>query len=108
MARIVAALIAVLAFPVMSNAAELIAVGAAFLLWTPVLPRLVGRRPQIDLELDAGGAPTALRWGAAREPVLVLAADGSRYRLQLEDGSEIDVRPAERAPGWTVLRERES
>jgi MFS family permease len=107
-ARIVAALIAVLAFPVMSNEAVLIAVGAAFLLWTPVLPRLVGRRPQIDLELDAVGAPTTLRWGAAREPVLVLAADGSRYRLRLEDGSEIDVRPAEHAPGWTVLRERES
>jgi hypothetical protein len=106
-ARIVAALIAVLAFPVMSNEATLIAVGLAFVLWTPVLPRWVGRRPQIDLELDAGGAPTALRWGAAREPVLVIAADGERYRLQLEDGSEIDVGRAERAPGWRVLGERE-
>jgi len=107
-ARIVAALIAVLAFPVLSNGATLIAVGVVFVLWTPVLPRLVGRRSQIDLELDALGAPTALRWGAAREPVLVLAADGEHYRLQLEDGSEIDVRPAQRSPGWRVMREREN
>jgi len=106
-ARIVAASIAVLTFPVMSNAGTLIAVGVVFVLWTPVLPRLVGRRPQIDLELDDAGSPVALQWGAAREPVLVLAADGARYRLQLEDGSEIDVRRAERAPGWRVLRERE-
>jgi MFS family permease len=106
-ARIVAALIAVVAFPVLSNEATLIAVGLAFLLWAPVLPRWVRRRPQIDLELDTAGAPVALRWGAAREPVLVIAADGERYRLQLEDGSEIDVGHAVRAPGWRVLGERE-
>jgi MFS family permease len=107
-ARIAAALIAVLTFPVMSNEGTLIAVGVVFVVWSPVLPRMVGRRPQIDLELDAAGAPVALRWGAAREPVEVLAADGERYRLRLEDGSEIDVRRAVRAPGWRVLRERES
>jgi hypothetical protein len=91
----------------MSNEGTLIAVGVVFVLWSPVLPRVVGRRAQIDLEFDTEGAPVALRWGATREPVLVLAADGARYRLQLEDGSEIDVRRAERAPGWRVLRERE-
>ena len=106
-ARIVAASIAVITFPVMSNEGTLIAVGVVFVLWSPVLPRVVGRRAQIDLEFDTEGAPVALRWGATREPVLVLAADGARYRLQLEDGSEIDVRRAERAPGWRVLRERE-
>jgi MFS family permease len=107
-ARIVAALIAVTMFPVVSESGTLIAVGVVFLLWTPVLPRWVGRRPQIDLEIAPTGAPTALRWGAAREPVVVVAADGERYRLQLEDGSEIDVRRAQRAPGWRVVRERES
>jgi hypothetical protein len=72
-----------------------------------LLPLTVGRTPQIDLVLDEKGHPIALRWGAAQEPVLVLAADGERYRLELADGSQIDVRPALRAPGWRVLRERE-
>jgi hypothetical protein len=76
-------------------------------LWTPVLPLTVGRTAQIDLVMDDNGDPVALRWGAAREPVLVVAADGERYRLELADGSQIDVRPALRAPGWRVLRERE-
>jgi hypothetical protein len=39
--------------------------------------------------------------------VVVLAAGELGYRLELEDGSVIDVRRAERRPGWTVLRERE-
>jgi hypothetical protein len=39
--------------------------------------------------------------------VTVLAASEIGYRLELEDGSVIDVRKARRAPGWTVLRERE-
>jgi MFS family permease len=106
-ARIVAATIAVLLFPVLSNEAVLVVVGIAFVLWTPVLPSLIGRRPQIDLEFGAVGEPTALRWGAAREPVVVRSTDGERYRLRLEDGSEIDVRRAADAPGWEVVRERE-
>ena len=57
--------------------------------------------------LDAAGVPVALQWGATHEPVVVLAADELGYRLELEDGSVIDVRRAERRPGWTVLRERE-
>jgi len=51
--------------------------------------------------------PTSLEWGAASEPVTVLAASPLGYRLELEDGSVIDVRKAAKAPGWTVLRERE-
>jgi len=39
--------------------------------------------------------------------VSVLEASDAGYRLALDDGSVIDVRRAERRPGWTVLRERE-
>ena len=106
-ARLVAAGLAIVMFPNLGVEGTLIAVGLAFLLWTPVLPSLLSRRAQIDLDLDVAGMPTALKWGAAREPVLVLGIGELGYRLQLEDGSEIDVRRAQRAPGWTVVRERE-
>ena len=107
LARIVAAVLAVVLFPVASPGAVMVLVGIAFLVWSPFLPWLVSRRAQIDLDLDQGGMPVALRWGAAREPVEVLGASELGYRLQLEDGSQIDVRRAGRAPGWTVTRERE-
>jgi predicted MFS family arabinose efflux permease len=108
LARIVAAVIAVLTFPVLTPAAMMVVVGIVFLLWAPVLPWLVSHRPQIDLRMNEAGVPMSLRWGAAEEPVTVLAASALGYRLELEDGSVIDVRKATRAPGWLVLRERES
>ena len=108
LARIVAAVIAVLTFPVLTPAAMMVVVGIVFLLWSPVLPWLVSHRPQIDLRMNEAGVPMSLRWGAAEEPVTVLAASALGYRLELEDGSVIDVRKATRAPGWIVLRERES
>jgi MFS family permease len=107
MARLVAAGLAVIFFPHLSSAATLIVIGLLFLAWTPVLPWLVSHRPQIDLRMNEAGVPTSLHWGAAAEPVTVLAASEIGYRLELEDGSVIDVRKARRAPGWTVLRERE-
>jgi MFS family permease len=106
-ARIVAAVIAVVVFPVLTPAWTMAIVGVVFVLWTPVLPWLVSHRAQIDLAMDEAGVPTSLRWGAAAEPVTVLAASELGYRLELEDGSVIDVRKATNAPGWMVLRERE-
>jgi hypothetical protein len=85
----------------------MVVVGAVFIAWTPVLPAIVSRRPQIDLRMAADGTPTGLQWGATHEPVTVLATNDLGYRLELEDGSVIDVRRALRRPGWTVLRERE-
>ena len=107
LARLVAAVIAVLLFPVLSPGAVMVLVGTVFLLWSPFLPWLVSRRAQIDLRMDAAGVPTGLQWGATHEPVAVLATSDLGYRLELEDGSVIDVRRADRRPGWTVLRERE-
>ena len=106
-ARLIAAALAIVMIPAMSPSATMVVVGAVFIAWTPVLPAIVSHRPQIDLQLDADGVPGALQWGATHEPVVVLAANALGYRLELEDGSVIDVRRAERRPGWTVLRERE-
>ena len=106
-ARLLAAVIAVALFPVLSPGATLIVIGLVFLAWTPVLPWLVSRRAQIDLRMNDAGLPTSLRWGAASEPVTVVEASEIGYRLALEDGSVIDVRRAIGAPGWRVLRERE-
>ena len=106
-ARIVAAALAIVMFPHLGIEGTLIVVGLVFVAWSPVLPWIVARRAQIALDLDPEGMPTALRWGAAREPVRVLGTSDLGFRLQLEDGSEIEVRRARRAPGWTVARERE-
>jgi predicted MFS family arabinose efflux permease len=106
-ARLIAAALAIVMIPAMSPSATMVVVGAVFLVWTPVLPAIVSHRPQIDLRLDALGVPIGLQWGATHEPVVVLAAGELGYRLELEDGSVIDVRRADRRPGWTVLRERE-
>ena len=106
-ARPIAAALAIVMIPALSPSATMVAVGAVFLAWTPVLPAIVSRRPQIDLQLDTEGVPTGLEWGATHEPVAVLDTSENGYRLQLEDGSVIDVRRAVRRPGWTVLRERE-
>src|SRR3954469_16583630 len=106
-ARLVAAVVAVALFPVLSPAATLIVVGIVFVAWTPVLPWLVARRGEIDLRMTGAGLPTWLRWGPSREPVTVVDASELGYRLALEDGSVIDVRRAIGAPGWRVWRERE-
>jgi MFS family permease len=106
-ARLIAAALAIVMIPALSSSATMVVVGAVFIAWTPVLPAIVSRRPQIDLRMAADGTPTGLQWGATHEPVTVLATNDLGYRLELEDGSVIDVRRALRRPGWTVLRERE-
>jgi MFS family permease len=107
MARIVAAMLAIVLFATLAPETTVVLVGVLFLAWTPVLPAIVRSRPQIELELDPVGMPVALNWGAAHEPAQVLAVSDLGYRLQLQDGSVIDVRRATGAPGWVVLRERE-
>jgi hypothetical protein len=107
MARLIAAGLAIVMIQALSSSATMVVVGAVFLAWTPVLPAIVSRRPQIDLHMDAAGLPTGLQWGATYEPVTVVRASDGGYRLELQDGSVIDVQRADRRPGWTVLRERE-
>jgi hypothetical protein len=108
LSRLVAAAIAISLFPRLGDAGTVALVGAVFVLWTPVLPRWVGRAPELELRFAAGsGSPTAIAWGGVEEAVEVLAdgeRDGERrLRLALADGSELEV--AGGPGGWRLVRE---
>ncbi len=103
LARLVAAMLAVVLLPTVGERGAAALVGIAFLLWVPVLPRWLRRAPEIRLRFASGaaegGPPTAVIWGGVEEPVSVLdrwtRAEGSTTRagftLALEDGTELDV-----------------
>ncbi len=108
LSRLLAAAIAIPLFPRLGDAGTVAAVGVVFVLWTPVLPRWIGRVPEIDLVFASGSAlPTAIVWGGVEEAVEVRAADavegGMRFRLALADGSELEVAGTRGA--WRRLRE---
>ncbi|HEY7476892.1 MAG TPA: MFS transporter [Actinomycetota bacterium] len=119
LARIVAAAIAIPMFPAFGARWSIAVVGVVFLLWAPVLPRWVRGVPEIRLAFhEAGRAeswPTAIRWGAAVEPVDVRRSwleerDGARrraFRLVLQDGTELDVSAREPGGTWRIDREHE-
>jgi hypothetical protein len=79
-----------------------------FVLWTPVLPRWIGRVPAFDLRFPTVSAlPDSIVWGGVEEAVEVRAADETeglrRFRLALADGSELEVAGT---PGdWRRIRE---
>jgi predicted MFS family arabinose efflux permease len=110
-ARIVSGALALALVPALGTRGTVIAVGVVFLACVPLLPRWIRGVPQIQLvSAGPGGPPHAIRWGAVTEPVEVVRAwvDGGedRLRLQLLDGSVIDVRAG--ADGvWSLDRERE-
>jgi hypothetical protein len=84
-------------------------VGLVFAMWAPVLPRWIGRVPEIDLRFEPGAsAPYAVVWGGVEEAVEVRSRsqrDGSqRFRLALADGSQIEV--AGRPGRWRREAER--
>jgi MFS family permease len=115
LSRVVAAGIAIPLFPALGDAWTVAVVGVVFLLWTPVLPRWVGRVPEIDLRFAAGAAePAAIVWGGVEEPVRVLRAweegreGGPRrcLRLELADGTVLDV--SRGLPDGPWVRDRES
>jgi predicted MFS family arabinose efflux permease len=108
LSRLLAAAIAIPLFPRLGDAGTVAAVGVVFVLWTPVLPRWIGRVPEIDLVFAPGSSlPTAILWGGVQEAVEVRAADevdgGMRFRLALADGSELEV--AGTHGDWRRLRE---
>jgi predicted MFS family arabinose efflux permease len=111
LARVVAAAVAVPLFPALGDARTVALVGLVFVLWTPVLPRWIGRRAEILLRFVEGaaapGSPRAIVWGGVEEDVEVLLSgredrEGSpmeTFRLRLRDGTILDVarRPDEDA-----------
>jgi predicted MFS family arabinose efflux permease len=119
LARVLAAGIAIPLFPAVGTRWSVAIVGLAFIAWTPVLPRWISRQPEIRLEFPEGDAahqwPRAVRWGAAHETVEVLRSwDDERggtprrcFRLQLQDGTELDVCRSGPEGDWEITRERD-
>jgi MFS family permease len=92
-------------------------VGIAFLLWSPVLPRWIGRIPELVLRFYEGSRaeeePRAVVWGGVEETVEVERrsleeTDGvrrTRYRLRMLDGTAIEVSKVEPDGAWMLERE---
>jgi hypothetical protein len=94
-------------------------VGVVFILWSPVLPRWIGRIPELSLRFYEGGRaeeePRAIVWGGVEETVEVERrsleeTDGvrrTRYRLRMLDGTAIEVSKVQPDGAWTLERELE-
>jgi predicted MFS family arabinose efflux permease len=116
-ARLVAAALAIPMLPGLGVTGSVVVVGIAFLLWAPVLPRWIARRPEIVLRSYAGAradeSPRSIVWGGVEEPVEVLGMwheerDGARrlrFRLALADGSVVDVSRPQPDGDWRIDRE---
>lgn len=118
LARLLAAIVAIPLLPALGLQTSVALIGAAFLLWSPVLPAWVGRVPELALRFSEGGRaeewPRAVVWGGVEEPVEVERSwleerDGRRrrcFRLRLADGTVIDVSRAEPDGAWRLDAER--
>ncbi len=118
-ARVVAAAIAIPMFPALGTRWSVAVIALAFLLYAPVLPRWIGRAPEIRLRFYEGGRaeewPRAVVWGGVEEPVEVRRTwlderDGIRRRrfsLLLQDGTVLDVSRPDPGDRWSIDRERE-
>ncbi len=116
-ARVIASFLAIPMLNHLGEAWSVAVVGLVFLAWTPVLPRWIGRIPELDLRFYAGGRadeePHAVVWGGVEETVEVERraleeTDGvrrSRYRLRMQDGTIIDVSRIEPDGAWSLERE---
>jgi MFS family permease len=92
-------------------------VGVVFILWSPVLPRWIGRIPELSIRFYEGGRaeedPRAVVWGGVEETVEVERrsleeTDGvrrMRYRLRMLDGTVIEVSRVEPDGAWALERE---
>jgi hypothetical protein len=92
-------------------------VGIVFLLWSPVLPRVIGRIPELMIRFYEGARaeeePRAIVWGGVEESVEVERrtleeTDGvrrRRFRLRMQDGTVIDVARVEPDGPWALERE---
>jgi len=117
MARVLAALVAVSVVTPGSVAWDVAACGAAYVLWSPVLPRWVRREPALIVRSYAGGradeVPRTVVLAGVEESVEVERSwredrDGQRllcFRLRLADGTSIDVSRPEHGDRWHLDRE---
>jgi MFS family permease len=117
LSRLAAAFLAIPMLPRLGEAWSVAIIGVVFLLWTPVLPRWIGRVPEIAIRFYEGGrgeeVPRAVVWGGVEEAVEVVRTrleerDGDRrmrYRLAMQDGTVIEVSKGESDPSWRLDRE---
>lgn len=117
LSRVVASFLAIPMVNVLGEAASVAVFGVVFILWSPVLPRWIGRIPELSLRFYAGGRaeeePRAVVWGGVEEAVEVERrsleeTDGvrrMRYRLRMQDGTTIEVSKVEPDGAWTLERE---
>jgi MFS family permease len=119
LSRVVAAFLAIPMVPALGEARSVAVIGAAFLLWAPVLPRWIGRTPSLRIRFSEGAfaeeEPRAVVWGGVEEAVDVRRRwlderDGERrmrYRLAMTDGTVIEVSRADGETSWRLDRELE-
>jgi MFS family permease len=117
LSRVVAAFLAIPMLNAFREGWSVAIVGIVFLLWAPVLPRWIGRIPEVSLRFYAGGRaeeePRAIVWGGVEEVVEVerrslVETDGirrMRYRLRMQDGTIVDVSRVEPGGDWELERE---
>jgi MFS family permease len=117
LSRVVAAFLAIPMWNAFGEAWSVAIVGIVFVLWAPVLPRWIGRIPEVSLRFYAGGRaeeePRAIVWGGVEEAVEVERrsleeTDGirrMRYRLRMQDGTTVDVSRVEPGGHWELERE---
>jgi hypothetical protein len=117
LSRVIASFLAIPLLATFGEAGAVAIVGLVFILWSPVLPRWIGRIPELTLRFYEGGRaeeePRAVVWGGIEEAVEVERraleeTDGvrrTRYRLRLQDGTVLDVAKIEPDGTWTLERE---
>jgi MFS family permease len=117
LSRVAAAFLAIPLLNAFGEAGAVAIVGVVFILWSPVLPRWIGRVPELTLRFYEGSRaeedPRAVVWGGVEETVEVEQrsleeTDGvrrTRYRLRMLDGTTIEVSKAEPNGAWTLERE---
>jgi MFS family permease len=117
LSRVAAAFLAIPLQNAFGEAWSVAIVGVVFILWSPVLPRWIGRIPELSLRFYEGARaeeePRAVVWGGVEETVEVERrsleeTDGvrrTRYRLRMLDGTTIEVSKVEPDGAWTLERE---
>jgi MFS family permease len=117
LSRVAAAFLAIPLLNAFGEAGAVAIVGVVFILWSPVLPRWIGRVPELTLRFYEGSRaeedPRAVVWGGVEETVEVEQrsleeTDGvrrTRYRLRMLDGTTIEVSKAEPDGVWQLERE---
>jgi MFS family permease len=117
LSRVVASFLAIPLLDAFGPAWSVAIVGVVFLLWAPVLPRWIGRIPELSLRFYEGARaeeePRAIVWGGVEEAVEVERrsleeTDGirrMRYRLRMQDGTTVEVSRVEPGGAWTLERE---